>query len=64
MSKEESDSGKHSLHSDEEEKHDKRKEKIEKPMKVKIPKNKHSFTVIGKLIELPPLTLNRNKFRS
>jgi len=52
MSKEEFDSGKHSLHSDEEEKLDKRKEKIEKPMKVKIPKNKHSFTVIGKQLNL------------
>jgi len=47
MSKDEVESGKHSLHSEEEEKLDRKKEKIEKPLKVKIPKNKHSFTVIG-----------------
>jgi hypothetical protein len=49
MSKDDSDSVKHSVHSDEEEKQEKKKDKIEKPLKVKIPKNKHSFTVIGKL---------------
>lgn len=48
MSKDDSDSVKHSVHSDEEEKQEKKKDKIEKPLKVKIPKNKHSFTVIGK----------------
>ena len=37
------------MHSNEEEKQEKKKDKIEKPLKVKIPKNKHSFTVIGKL---------------
>ena len=41
-------SGKHSSQS-EEEKHYERKEKVEKPLKVRIPKHKHSFTVIGKL---------------
>ena len=39
-------SGKHSSQSEEEK--FERKEKVEKPLKVKIPKHKHTFTVIGK----------------
>lgn len=52
MQKEGDSSGKHSSHSVEEEEKDsrghKKSEKIEKPLKVKIPKHKTSFTVIGK----------------
>lgn len=44
-------SGKHSSQS-EEEKHYERKEKVEKPLKVKLPKHKHQFTVIGKFKSL------------
>lgn len=51
MQKEGDSSGKHSSHSVEEEEKDsrghKKSEKIEKPLKVKIPKHKTSFTVIG-----------------
>ena len=42
-------SDKHSEHSEDEKATDKKKEKIEKPLKLKLPKGKHSFTVIGKL---------------
>jgi hypothetical protein len=53
MQKEGDSSGKHSSHSVEEEEKEakqmKKSEKIEKPLKMKIPKNKTSFTVIGKL---------------
>jgi hypothetical protein len=69
MHKEGDSSGKHSDHSAEEEEKDVRverstKEKVEKPLKVKIPKNKHSFTVIGKRLSiLLTISFHSNIFR-